>query len=422
MPIQFLAHVSDDTAQQALAVLEQHGYETHLVSGEIHTYPGTVSLFSVPELRRKRTARCIRLSTHRMGQENIPVPAWAAAHVYRVAVSEKKLKERPENCARALLQMAREYAAWHPWMERPDAPWNPLWHDNNVPHVDFPQWKDAARKQLGELTTLERLSYRLEPIFKEAERAPIKKLVIMGCALFNHAHTDVIDSIPQAKRERIVEGLSTILAESRVEDISFIVPRSDLLRPELRDHFHPFMFASLDEVASHIKRDVPPTERLFGAAHAHRRTDAEIARALEASGDGLVREIAQAVSVRIGMPITTISWSVYIGEYLAEAAQLAEKTRDVAEAIYLERVKTRPSYATLHAIDPHQGLKRTIANNVFYLAEAMYLRDHPDTGIVNCEFADTFWLGLEQVLKTHVPGSAPYIGMVPKDIRQPWGY
>jgi hypothetical protein len=183
------------------------------------------------------------------------------------------------------------------------------------------------------------------------------------------------------------------------------------------------MFMGLKEVEQQVKYQLGTGARLFGKAHAHARTDAEVRAALDQSGEMVRRDIIGAVETNLDASIKACSWTDYIGPYIDAAHAVAQRHRDVAERIYTERVRTRPSYASLHAIDPGRGLRRTIANNVFYIAEAMYLRDNPDTAVVNFEYADTFWKGLEDILAKEVWGEwRPFVGMVRQDARQPWGY
>jgi len=226
--------------------------------------------------------------------------------------------------------------------------------------------------------------------------------------------------VPDKKRQ-VVMGLGDIVHDAAAQEVRFVVPRSDLLRRELRDHFHPVMFEDVSRIDS-IKGSIESL-RIFGKEHAHARSDDEIGMSLNRSGDVIEREIVQPISKSTGKQLVPTTWSDYIGPFLADAERVALRYVDVAEKIYLERVSTRPSYASLHEWDPARGLKRTISNNIFYIAEAMYLKEHPEVAVVNCEFADTFWKGLEPVLEKEVWGSfRPLIGMVPVPLRQPWSY
>lgn len=417
MKLSFVAYRSDSIAVRALESLTS--YSTRIIECGVEPPEHSIGLFSVPKIRRDRF---LRLATYRMEQEGITVPAWASELPFLVAINAELAQARRHDLAHALHTMAKEYQKWESWMMKPEAPWNPGWQHGG-PHLLFEPWRQRVADMFGNPQPIAKLACRLRPVFPINTGTEVERLVITGCALFNQPHTDVTDTIPEVKRRDIVRMLGDFVLESGIRDVSFIVPGSDLLVGELRDHFHPFIFSSLEDVARHTPHGGHASARLFGAAHAHARSDAEIARALERSGDALVKAIAEPIGAITGVPIRCISWTQYIGEHITKASDIAHRHRSVAESVYLERVRTRTSYQSLHKLDPERGLKRTVANNIFYLAEAMYLKANPETAVMNCEFADTFWTGLEQILEQEVWGAfRPFIGMVPEEVRQPWGY
>ncbi len=418
MRLFFTAHAHDSVALRALKLLGGDGHDISVLQPGAMATKSSIALFSVEQEVRNRF---LRLSPYRMAQEGVAVPPWASETPFVVAISSVSAVRYPDGFRSALRDMAKVYGTWEPWMKRPVAPWNPAWHTSA--HDGFAQWIGRARDAFPNESCAKRLGYRLAPIFPVKEEREIRKLVVTGCALFNKPHTDVVDTMSPEKRLEVVRGLESIVSDSGVNDVRFVVPRSDLLRSEFREHFHPFIFMDVADVSAHLGSGLVGTARLLGASHFHARSDAEVALALNRSGDALVRDVVVPLAESTGVPIVPVSWSDYIGKYVVDAMGIVSKHRAVAEEIYLERVRTRPSYASLHSLDPERGLKRTLSNNVFYVAEAMFLRDNPDVAVVNCEFADTFWKGLEDVLSREVWGDfRPYIGMVPEPVRQPWGY
>lgn len=417
MRLHFVGSREDHVSVTALRGLQELGCTTSVVDSGASVESNAIAVFGVEKLPKDRY---LRLAKHRMEQEGITIPAWARDTPFCVAVSASALAQYPHGLKVALSHMAQNYADWGPWMRTPDAPWFPRWKGS--PHESFAAWKSEAVQAVSSVPCAEKLVHRLSPIFKPTSVDGIKRLVVTGYALFNKPHTDVADLILPDKKRSVVAGLGDIVHDAGVEDIRFIVPRADLLRAELRDHFHPFMFVGVSEVAGFVKGSIESL-RIFGKEHAHARTDAEIAASLDRSAGVIEREIVDSVSESTGKALVPTTWSEYIGPFLPDAQRLAEKHIDVAHKIYRERVHTRPSYASLHEWNPERGLKRTLSNNTFYIAEAMYLKENPDVAVVNCEFADTFWKGLEPVLEREVWGDfRPLIGMVPMALRQPWSY
>lgn len=418
MRVSFAAHADDAVAMTALRYLSgaRENYPTQMLTGTEPASASTICLFSVEGLLRNRF---LRLPGHRT-EENISVPVWCRSVPFRVAISAPNARANPAGLRIALSNMAADYRRWGPWMRSPDAPWNPEWSDG-VKHPAFELWRAQARAALNGVPTFEKLMHRVQPVF-ETNALDISRLVITGCALFNRPHTDVVNVIPKDKQRVVVETLASVVHDAGVDDVQFVVPRADLVRSELRDHFHPFMFMSVADAERSLGHSLRYA-RIFGERHARARSDAQVAEALECSGDALVRDIVAPLQEECGIPVRAITWSDYIGPYLAEACMLAERYRSEAEAIYMARVSTRPSYASLHKLDPVRGLRRTIANNAFYLAEARYLERHAHTAVINCEFEDAFWRGLEPAIEREIWGSfRPLIGMVPLPARQPWGY
>lgn len=418
MQVSFVAREDDQAAVRAVTYLQNRGYKTRLQAQDEPLSPSSVALFGTSAKLRNRF---LMVSAHKMVDRGVVVPEAWRRHPFLAAVnSEADLSD--SGFRFALSQLAQTYGTWGPWMKDPEAPWSPDWKDG-VPHVRFAEWKQSALEHTRSVSVHERLGHRTSPVFAAGQGLHVQKLVITGCALFNKPHTDVIATIPKGKRDIVLRTLASVIADTGVQDVKFVVPGSDLMQPRLRDHFHLFMFMPIADVERHLGQRVGTLGRIFGERHAHARTDTEVGQALEVSAEALRRDIVSPLSEGSGVGVEGVSWTEYIGSYLEQASAIAERYRHEAEAIYLERVRTRPSYASLHKIDPEAGLRRTISNNVFYIAEAMYLRDNPDTAIVNCEFADTFWKGLEEVLAREVWGSwRPYIGMVPQEARQPWGY
>lgn len=416
MDLVFTASERDATAQRALMILRRLGHQTATFDTEGVPNRTHIALFGSDAQFRNSF---LRLATHRMRSEGFALPEWASNMPFVVAVNSASQTSSRE-FSQALKNLATQFAAWEPWMRHTDAPWEPRWHEGQ--HEAFPSWRASATETLPTRSIYARLSTRLSPVFKTGNNLDIGRVLITGCALFNAPHTDVVAEIPERTRSRIVQGLGTLVAEIGCP-VDFIVPGPELLDGRLRDHFHPFVFMAVPDVEKQLSTQLGSRARLFGHAHWHERSDAEIAAALSASREGLVRGVVEPLAHNAAQPVIAKAWFDIIGPYLEMATRLAETHRTLAERIYLKRVETRPSYKSLHDMDPTRGLRRTLANNVFYFAEALFLRDNPDVAIVNCEHEDTFWVGLEDALHNDVWGTwRPFIGMVPKHLRQPWGY
>ncbi len=413
----FTAAPDDAAAQRALAVLHQLGHKTYTFCPPQRPHQTHIGLFGSTGAFRNSF---LRLATHRMRAEGFELPAWADGMPFLVAVNEVSTRSVSIPLRHALKNLAEQFASWEPWMKDADAPWHPTWHAGV--HEAFPAWRTKAADTVPAPAVRTRLEKRLAPVFKTNDSRPIERVLVTGCALFNAPHTDVVAEIPERKRSTVVGMLGTLFTELGCP-VDFIVPGPELLDARLRDHFHPFMFMSVPDVEKHLGSQLWGSARLGGRDQWHARSDAEIAHALEASRDGLIRDVVEPLAHRSQAAVVARPWLDVIDPYLEMASRIAGEHWHVAERIYKKRVETRPSYKSLHDIDPARGLRRTVANNVFYIAEALYLSEHPEVAIVNCEHEDTFWLGLEELLSKLVWDTwRPFIGMVPKPIRQPWGY
>lgn len=414
----FTAQKDDAAAQRACMILRQLGYTTRALEEEGSADRSHIGLFGSSAGFRNSY---VRMARHRFHIEGIEVPVWARDLPFLVAINAEAPDAISVSYRQSIKNMAEAFARWETWMRDSDAPWDPDWHREEV-HPDFPAWRTSAERAAPAVPVRSRLSRRTTPVFEPTPDVSIERIVITGCALFNKPHTDVLDTIPEHKQRTVVGALGNLLSELGCET-DFIVPGPELLDHRLRDHFHPFMFMSVAEVGRQIGSNLYASARLLGDGHRHARTDTEIAAALSRSRAALEREIVMPLAARAGQCVHARAWQDIIGPYLDTAHRLAHDNARVAERIYAKRVETRPSYQTVHQMDPARGLLRTVANNVFYIAEAMYLYEHPEVAVVNCEHEDTFWRGLEDLLAEKVWGSwRPFIGMVPKPVRQPWGY
>lgn len=412
----FTAATDDATAQRALAILHTLGYKTRTFCEPELPRATEIGLFGST---RKFRNSFLRLATHRMRMEGFDLPHWSSHMPFVVAVNAEATS-MSVRFRHALKNLATQFAGWEPWMRDTEAPWNPQWHAGV--HEAFPSWRERATQALPPSDVRARLAARSAPVFETSSTHPIERVLITGCALFNAPHTDVVAEIPCRMKKRVTAGLRTLLAEIDCP-ADFIVPGPELLDERLRDHFHPFMFMAVSDVEKQLSTQLTTSARLFGRSHWHARSDAEIAQALSASRDGLIRDVVEPLAHSSEHSVDARAWIDIIDPYLDMASRLAHDNRAVAERIYAKRVETRPSYKSLHDMDPARGLQRTIANNVFYIAEALYLSEHPEVAIINCEHEATFWLGLEEVLRKEIWGDwRPMIGMVPKPLRQPWGY
>jgi hypothetical protein len=412
----FTASADDVVAQRALAVLHQLGQKTYTFCAPQGPERTHIALFGSDAPFRNSF---LRLATHRMRSEGFQLPEWASEMPFVVAVNAK-IHWVSTDFRQALKNLAVQFASWEPWMRHTDAPWDPRWHQGV--HDAFPDWRERAIETVPTPSVRSRLETRLAPVFRTTSTHAIERVLITGCALFNAPHTDVVAELPERTRNRVVQGLGTLLSEIDCPT-DFIVPGPELLDAHLREHFHPFIFMAVPEVEKQLGTQLTGRARLFGRSQWHARSDDEIAQALTASREGLVRDVVQPLAERSGRPVIARAWIDIIEPYLDMAYRLAGEYDYLAERIYQKRVQSRPSYKSLHDMDPARGLRRTLANNVFYIAEALYLSEHPEVAIINCEHEDTFWLGLEEALSKSIWGDwRPLIGMVPKPLRQPWGY
>lgn len=402
MDILFVARQSDALAVRAIALLASYGLPAAL-EGEAAHYPTNLKVrLHTIENHKRGLKGYLRVVPYKYTRE-IEQPFQVA--IYNRADLDPKHPRFPIAHARlrdALLELARSYRSWHPMDDA--APWRPSWH--RLPKGDQPSafqaWRNAAENYLPTYTPTEYLRYVVPPLFSINRQQQFSEVLILGCASFNREHTGVVKELVPHKAQAAVDGLARIVQAGTFEKATFILPGEDLLSPELRTHLHPFIF---DTNAS----------------------DDERAEAFREGGMAIRKSVVAPLQQHVPTPITEASWTTLLGPYLPEARLLTRSDQGItlARSIYDERVRTRPSYASLDALDPARNFERTLGNIDMYLAVAYYLQDHPECAAISCEFADTYWQGLAPLLMTAVwkrMDGLPFVALVPPSARQPWGY
>ena len=415
----FVTSQGDALAAAAMRGLPFARRVTQLPIGQCAA-PGTIAVFTA-ELKegQRKKRRLLFMCPHKFDHRGIEVPRWAKTTPLQVAIHpEAYSRDRRMGLADALKQVEKTYTTWNPWVEA--APWNPKWTHGDAP-LEFLTWQERAQELIPPPTMEYRVAKHLTPVFRASPLPESPTLMVIGCAAFNRPHTDVVDQLLPQKMQAVVSGLIALVKNNSFKKIQVVVARSDILAHQiLRDHLHPFIFTSVADAEAMLGKSFTETTRLWGREH--RRSDAEIGQAFDESASAMRRQLVEPLSAKVPIPVEEISWVDMLLPYLSEASALTMQHQSLLEDIYLERVKTRLSYATLHAVDPRAGLKRTMGNAVLYVAEAMYLRDNPDCVVGNCEVLDTYWKGLTPILMPIWNERVPYIGMMQEQYRQPWGY
>jgi hypothetical protein len=366
----------------------------------------------------RRKPRFLHVAPHKFSERNIEPPTWAQSTVFLVALRPNPSSKSVRDFKEAVLQVAATYTMWNPWAE-PVAPWNPSWPQGTA--EAFVVWHDRAKDVVSKPSLEKRIASHLCPIFPPTTVHEHSTLVVIGCAAFNRPHTDVVGTLVAEKMQFVVEELRRLVSAGEFTHVEIIIPDGRIISNHIgRMHLHPFIFLPVSKTEELLGMRHTELTRLWGRVHA--RSDIEIAEAFDESAKAMQRQLIEPLAKLVSVPVYGVSWFSLIEPYLQEAITLVEKHAQLLEAIYLERVRTRPSYATLHAIDPQAGLRRTFGNAVLYIAEAMHLRDHPDCVVANCEVHDTYWKGLAPIVLPLWGKRVPYIGMVGEKFRQPWGY
>src|ERR1700735_1358369 len=103
----FVAHGTDAIALRSLELLSQYGQETRVVEQTNGVPPHSIALFSTQVSVRNKF---LRLSKHRMSDEDIAVPAWAQSLPFVVAINaENAGNDRFGGLRVALRHMADVY-------------------------------------------------------------------------------------------------------------------------------------------------------------------------------------------------------------------------------------------------------------------------------------------------------------------------
>lgn len=402
MDVLFVANPRDSLAMRALALLASHGLPVY-VDGEPAPCPNHLKVFlHTIENHRKGVKGYLRVVPykHTHGSDYpFQVAIYNRADLNpvhpRFPIAHARLRD-------ALLELVRSYHRWHPLSHV--APWRPTWHQlvQGVQPTAFQTWRTEAENYLPQYTPIEHLRYAAPPIFRINRQQQLSEVLILGCASFNREHTSVVEELVPHKAQAAVDGLARIVRAGAFEKATFVLPGEDLLLPELKAHLHPLIFETNESDAARVD--------------AFRR------------GGMAVREsVCVPLQQQIQTPLIEASWTTVLGTYLSRSRMVSRSDQGIALArsIYEERVRTRPSYASLDTIDPVRNFERTLGNIEMYVAVAYYLQDHPECAAISCEFADTYWQGLAPLLTTTVwkrTDNLPFVALVPPSARQPWGY
>lgn len=399
------------------------GYPVTVLQRGESAAPTDIAIFTISPAAGILRKQCLFMAPHRFGVRGIAVPAWALSTPFQVAIHPGAYARVRSNFVEALRQMAETYEAWNPHVP-PPAPWNPLWHMGSVP-AEFTTWQEEARQVISPPPLETTLRRHLTPVFEPSELPSTPRLLVMGCAAFNAPHTDVTDALLEHKMLAVVNELAKLAHGNVFYKVQVVLAPGSLIHYDwFRRHLHSFIFASIDEVEAQLHTHLFGTTRLFGRFHA--RSLEEIAESFDASASALVRQLADPLRARLSVPVETVSWLDILEPYIPAAQVLVEQHEALLRDLYAERVRIRSkrdsSYAKVHAMDPATGFDRTVGNAVLYLAEAMYLRDHPDCVVANCEPLDIDWKGLQPLLSKLWSERVPFVGMIGEAYRQPWGY
>jgi hypothetical protein len=431
-PLLFCAHEGDICAGQALSILERAGYDVRLLSDGQTAPPSAVAVFSLARGVVMPGVH-LRLAAYYLEEE---APQWARNTPFLVGVKDMNLgdpktRRRPE----AILDMARRYEAWLPGVQSTGrTPWWPNPNDTGPMRLQYPRlfevWAKKAREAV-ETTLADILTGNLETVFggtqaiHRAQEHGKPRLLITFCAVFNKPHTDIAERIESAKAAAVRSSLIRLLDDVApwISEAIFIIPGRDFIDEPLRQTLHPFFWPSLEELERALGQRL--RGRLWGKNG--RRSDQEVAAALDYGYDLFLREIALPVKNSTQVKVSFTTWTEFFGQDLINQAwEIAKAHREVAERIYRGRVQTREWYRTVARVDKmagsQSGLARTIANNAAYLVSALHSANHPGDLEIDFEVDRQFWDELSHVLSENWGDNEPYIGIAPASCRQPWAY
>lgn len=420
MGTRFVTVQDDRLGMHTIEHLRKRGYAVRALETTETALSTDVAFFTTSaSIKFKKKPHFFVVTPHKFAQRGVVEPPWATATPFQVAIRPNALTYSQRSFEHALEQLAQTYTEWNPWITPSPAPWSPEWR-GAIPEA-FTNWYRKARAQIQPPSLTVRMQSYLPSVFKGSCIKEPSKLLIIGCAAFNKPHTDFVNELLPLKMRQVVAHLSTLITRTPFAGIEVVTVGGDILsHPAMRRHLHPFIFMSPKEVER--AGTVPQYALLKPVDKNYRRRDDEIAASLETSGEAMRRQLIEPLQEKIGQPVTEVSWLPMVRTYLDEATRLAEEHKTLIASIYRQRVETRPSYKAMHHVDPHAGINRTIGNAVLYIAEAMYLRDHPEYVLANFEANDVYWRGLETLVQPIWREHTPYIGMAPEALRQPWGY
>lgn len=416
MHVHFAAGANDELAMVAGKILKNRGHPVQVLQDGSRMSPVAIALFSS---EGRFPNRFLRVSAYNPEAQKLSVPNWVHDSPFLVALKPTSpWKKRYTDFDRALAQVAETYGKWHPSQSK-DAPWNPVWHRGRP--REFASWRTRTREVVPVVSGDEWMEPHLTPIFcPSAGRREV--LVVSSCAVFNVQHTDVVETLSSGKTGVIVETLANFINGGKFSKVKFQLPGADTMdHAPLRSHLHPFMDESLEVAEGVLGKKLPSDVRLWGRRH--KRSWVEIAQALKASQRSLEKQVLEPLQKRVSIPVCSVTWAEELGDYLPQAYALAKKHIELLRSMYNSWIITGPAASTLHRFNPTRGLERTVGNVTMYFAEALFLQDHRNHMVANCEQADVYWRALEPVIAEEVWGDyRPLIGMVDPRARQPWGY
>lgn len=429
----FVAHKDDLKGVVAIEKLKQRGYTTQLIQAMDSPNKPYVAIFGLETTDVGSVGKggyYLRAASHRLTDSTI-VPSWALETPFRIGVF--RTVDRPQkkgtmsSFAIAIVEAAKVFNTWSPGVKDWPAPWTKTKSETPAPeHADqFENWLDFALQVIGHGDAMSILRATLPaPIYAHSSPPTTPKLLFLGCATSNHPHTDVAEDIPQAKLDAVLKFCNRLIANlaGKISNVTFSAVSADFLRhPMLRSSLHPFYFESTSEIERRLGKPFSNGKlRLWDWNH--KRSDAEIAAALR-HGEHLIQQgLISPVAAKATIPVSSANWlSIISAETLDWAWEQAQALTGL-EALYDDKVKVQQSWAILDEYDHNYGLSRLRANAGIYLALARFLKENPDTIIVDFEVYPFYWSYLSDHVKAVWGGDTYSVMPVPGNVKQPWTY
>lgn len=430
--ITFVAHRDDEKGVAAIEKLNLRGYTTQLIQALDSPNMPYVAVFGLETTDVGAVGKggyYLRTASHRL---TAVVPNWALETPFRIGIFRTVDRGTSKNGTRstfasAIAEAARVFSRWSPGIMDWPAPWTKTKSETPAPeHTDqFENWLDFALQAVGSGDVMSILRATLPlPIYVHSESPTTAKLLFLGCATSNHPHTDVAEEIPQEKLDVVIHFCNRLLAnlEGKISSVMFSAVSADFLRhPMLRDSLHPFYFKSISEIEIRLGK-VFQNGKLRLWNWNHQRSEHELAAALK-HGEKLIQlGLVEPVAAKATVPVSSANWLDIIPTEILDWAWEQAHSLKGLEALYDDKVKVQASWAILDEFDHDYGLSRLRANAGIYLALARFLKENPETIIVDFEVYPFYWTYLAEYVKAIWQGSTYSVMPVPGKVRQPWTY